>query len=136
MDGLMSGEVAERAGIGVEALRFYERKGLVPEPPRSANGYRRFPPETVRRLRFIQRAQSIGFSLAEIGELLDLRVEPETDCEEVQKRAATRLRQVEEKIRDLERVRATLGRLVDACVHRSPSSECPILEALEPAEAT
>jgi MerR family transcriptional regulator, copper efflux regulator len=132
MDGLKSGEVAERAGIGVEALRFYQRKGLVPEPPRSANGYRRFPPDTVRRLRFIQRAQAIGFSLAEIGELLELRVDAETDCDAVRQRAAGRLREVEEKIRDLERVRASLSSLVDACARRSASSECPILDALEP----
>ena len=135
MTSLTSGEVAKRAGIGVEALRFYQRKGLVPEPPRTANRYRRFPPETVRRLRFIQRAQAIGFSLAEIAELLELRVDPEADCEAVRERAAVRLREVEEKIHDLERVRSTLGQLVTACAHRTPSTECPILEALEPGES-
>lgn len=134
MEGLSSGQVAEHAGIGVEALRFYERKGLVPEPPRSRNGYRRFPPETVGRIRFIRRAQEVGFSLRETAELLALRVDPEVDCADVRRRALAKLREVEEKIRDLERVRVTLSDLADACVHRQASAECPILEALEPQE--
>lgn len=134
MNSLTSGEVAKRAGIGVEALRFYQRKGLVPEPPRTANRYRRFPLDTVRRLRFIQRAQAIGFTLDEIAELLELRVDPEADCDEVRERATARLREVEEKIHHLERVRSTLSELVTACTHRNPSTECPILGALEPEE--
>lgn len=132
MNELTSRQVAERAGIGVEALRFYQRKGLVPEPPRSRNGYRRFPPETVRRIRFIRRAQEIGFSLRETGELLTLRVDPDVDCADVRRRALAKLGEVEDKIRDLERVRATLSELAEACARRRASSDCPILEALEP----
>lgn len=131
MRALTSGQVAERAGIGVEALRFYERKGLIPEPPRADNGYRQFPPETVDRIRFIQRAQRIGFSLAEIAELLELRVDPEVDCETVRWRAIGKRKEVEEKIRDLQRIRHSLSALADACVRRDPSGDCPILQSLE-----
>lgn len=134
MKGLRSGKVAERSGIGVEALRFYERRGLVPAPPRAANGYREFPVETVARIRFIQRAQQIGFSLEEIGELLGLRVDAGGDCEDVRGRAEAKLAEVEGKIRDLERMRSTLGELVQRCLDRSPSGDCPILTALDPDE--
>lgn len=134
MEGMRSGEVAERAGIGLEALRFYERRGLVPEPPRAANGYREFPVETVARIRFIQRAQKIGFSLEEIGELLSLRVEAGVECEDVRRRAEAKLAEVETRIRDLERMRATLGELVERCLDRRSSGECPILAALDPDE--
>lgn len=134
MKGLRSGEVAERAGIGPEALRFYERRGLVPVPPRAANGYREFPVDTVTRIRFIQRAQRIGFSLEEIGELLGLRVDAGVDCEDVRGRAEAKLAEVEGKIRDLERIRSTLGELVHRCLDQSSSGDCPILAALEPDE--
>ncbi|HUF13914.1 MAG TPA: MerR family DNA-binding protein [Longimicrobiales bacterium] len=134
MKGLRSGEVAVRAGIGLEALRFYERRGLVPVPPRAGNGYREFPVETVARIRFIQRAQQLGFSLEEIGELLGLRVEADVDCEGVRVRAEAKLAEVEEKIRDLERIRSTLGELVQTCLDQGSSGDCPILAALEPAQ--
>lgn len=136
MRGLRSSEVAERSGIGLEALRFYERRGLVPEPPRAANGYREFPLETVARVRFIRRAQQIGFSLEEIAELLGLRVDAEVDCDDVRGRAEAKLAEVEAKLRDLERIRTTLEELVGKCLERSSSGECPILAALEPAEAS
>ena len=136
MRGLRSSEVAERSGIGLEALRFYERRGLVPEPPRAANGYREFPVETVARVRFIRRAQQIGFSLEEIAELLGLRVDADVDCEEVRGRAEAKLAEVEGKLRDLERIRTTLEELVGKCLDQSSSGECPILAALEPAEAS
>lgn len=136
MERLTTGQVAERAGIGVEALRFYERKGLVPEPPRTEGGYRQYAPETVARIRFIRRAQEIGFSLAEIAELLDLRVDPRTDCADVRDRALSKLAEVESKIRDLERMRATLSDLADSCIGSGTARECPILDALEPEERT
>jgi len=73
---LRIGEVAGRAGVNVQTLRFYERRGLLPEPPRRASGYREYAPESVRRVRFIKRAQELGFTLAEVEELLRLREDP------------------------------------------------------------
>jgi len=80
---LTIGQVAKEAGVGVETVRFYERKALIEQPPRPARGFRRYPPDVVRRIRFIQRAQGLGFTLREIGELLALRVEPATACGDV-----------------------------------------------------
>jgi MerR family mercuric resistance operon transcriptional regulator len=83
MRHLKTGELAKRAGVNVETLRFYERKGLLPEPQRRASGYRDYPEESVTRIRFIKRAQGLGFSLDEIHELLALRVKPKSPCAEV-----------------------------------------------------
>lgn len=70
------GQVAKAAGVGVETVRFYERVGLIPDPPRRPSGYREYPPDAVHRIEFIKRAKALGFTLAEIGELLSLRVHP------------------------------------------------------------
>ncbi|MBI4538969.1 MAG: MerR family transcriptional regulator [Gemmatimonadetes bacterium] len=131
MNALTSGEVARRAGIGVEALRFYEREGLIPAPPRGENGYRRFPVETVRRIHFIQRAQDLGFTLREIEEPLELRVKEPDRCAAVEARAATKLRDVRRRIQDLRRMESVLRRLVRACRTGSPTRDCPILATLE-----
>lgn len=80
MEGLTIGRLAREAGVNSETIRFYERRGLIPKPPRPATGYRRYPPETVRRVRFIRHAKELGFSLKEILELLSLRLDPETTC--------------------------------------------------------
>jgi MerR family copper efflux transcriptional regulator len=134
MNRLTRGRVAERAGVGVEALRFYERKGLIPQPPRSRSGYRLYPPETVNLLRFIRRAQELGFSLGEIAELLALQVDPDADCADVRRRALAKLEEVESKIRDLKRVRHVLVTLSKACTGHGPVDDCAVLEALTPAE--
>ena len=83
MQALTIGEVAKAADIGVETVRFYEREGLIAEPPRRQSGYRQYPPDTIRRLRFIRRAKDLGFTLKEIGELLDLHVDPTRSCADV-----------------------------------------------------
>lgn len=129
---LTIGQLAEAAGlgVGVETIRFYERQGLLAEPPRSASGYRQYSPTTVDRLRFIRRAQRLGFTLDEISELLDLRVEEEAACDSVERRARAKMEQVEAKIAELRRMRGALARLVEACRSREPTSECPILEEL------
>ncbi len=77
------GEVAKRSGLGLETIRFYERKGLIEEPPRTDSGYRQFPEDVVARIRFIRRAKELGFKLSEISELLSLRVDPDTTCADV-----------------------------------------------------
>ena len=83
MDQLTTSEVAKRGGVNLETIRYYERRGLLPKPPRTVSGYRIFAPEALRRLRFVKRAQAIGFSLQEIKTLLSLRAAPKGRCAEV-----------------------------------------------------
>lgn len=126
------GEIADKADVNPETLRYYERKDLIPTPPRSDGGFRLYDESYVDRLRFIQRAQDLGFTLAEIKDLLDLRVDDEATCRDVKAQAEDKLADVEEKIRDLKRIRNALSRLADACEGRGgPTSTCPILDAME-----
>ncbi len=128
---LTVGRLADAAGVGRETIRYYERVGLLDEPPRSRAGYRHYPAEAIDRLRFIRRAQELGFTLAEITELLDLRIDEVSACVTVEARARAKLATVEDKIGDLRRIGHSLERLVQKCVARQPTSECPILEELE-----
>lgn len=126
------GEVASEAGVGVETIRFYERKGLIDRPHRPAHGgFRSYGLATVSRIRFIRQAQDLGFSLSEIVELLSLRADPSTDCADVRERARTKREEMEAKIAKLGRMRDALGRLIDACPGRGALGDCSIVEALE-----
>lgn len=131
MKPLTIGQVARRGGVGVETVRFYERRGLLSEPPRRESGYRQYPEDVVARLRFIKRAKELGFSLKEIKELLALRVDPTTTCAEVRSKAAAKVADIEEKIQALQRIKKALLQLTAVCRGRGPTSECPILDALE-----
>jgi len=131
METLTIGKVARLAGVGVETIRFYEREGLIEEPPRRESGYRQYPEDTVHRLRFIRRAKELGFTLKEIKELLALRIEPETTCEDIRRRAEAKIGDIEEKIRTLNKMKGALKKLTLACKGRGPVSACPILEAME-----
>lgn len=131
MPSLTIGQVAKQAGVGIETVRFYERQGLLDEPPRRASGYRQYTPEAVTRLQFIKRAKELGFSLKEITELLSLRVDPETTCSEVKQQAEAKIADIEAKLRDLHRMQQALVHLVAACSGSGPTSQCPILDALE-----
>ncbi len=131
MDGLTIGRVAKRAGVGVETIRFYERQGLLEDPPRRASGYRQYPDEAVARIRFIRRAKDLGFSLREVQELLNLRVDEKTSPSEVRSRAEAKIGAIELKIADLERMKQALTELTACCSGRGPIGECPILEAME-----
>jgi MerR family mercuric resistance operon transcriptional regulator len=102
---LTVGALAGAAGVGRETVRFYERKGLIDEPPRTPAGYRRYPQDTVQRLRFIRRAQELGFTLGEIADLLALRVDEVSACGTVEVRAREKLKQVETKIADASTLR-------------------------------
>ncbi len=135
MRALTIGQVARQAGVGVETVRFYERQGLLDAPPRRASGYRQYAPEMVARLQFIRRAKELGFALKEIGELLSLRIAPDTTCGEVKARAEAKMADIDAKLRDLQRMKAALAQLVDACSGSGPTSQCPILDALESHEA-
>ena len=124
------GQLAQEADVNVETLRYYERKGILPEPSRSESGYRLYSREDVARIRFIKRAQELGFSLKEISELLTLRVDPDTTCGDVKERTEARIKDVEEKIRDLQKMKRALSQLAESCNGRGPTSECPILDAM------
>ena len=124
------GRVAAAAGVGVETVRFYEREGLIVPPPRSSSGYRDYPAETVPRIRFIQRAKELGFSLAEIGRLLALSGRAATDCDDVRTRAEAKIEDIDNRISALQAVRDALSRLASECVPGRPSGECPVLNAL------
>ncbi len=128
---LTIGQVAKRSGIGIETVRFYERKGLVEEPPRTDSGYRQYPEDVVARIRFIRRANELGFKLSEISELLSLRVDPDTTCADVRKQTEFKIADVEDKIRVLQGIKTALKKLAASCAGTGPTSECPILEALD-----
>lgn len=128
---LKTGELAREAGVNVETIRFYERKGLLPEPPRRSSGYREYPFGAVRRIRFIQRAKELGFTLREIKGLLELRVDPETTCDVVRERATEKIADVKHKIADLRKIEKALRKLTDSCSGSGPKDDCPILIHLE-----
>lgn len=125
------GEVASRARVNIQTVRYYERRGLLPMPRRSAAGYRQYPEDVVPRIRFIKRAQELGFTLEEIAELLALRVRHGEACHEVSDRVKAKVTLVRQKLRELEGLERVLEGLVEACERRAPTGECPILEALE-----
>lgn len=128
---LSTGELAERCDVNVQTLRYYERRGILPEPPRTESGYRRYPPSAAARVRFVKRAQRLGFSLARIEELLDLRVRPDPACDEARARAVALREEIDGKLAELERMRRTLDELIAACETGPEAGECPILETLE-----
>ncbi len=130
-NGRTIGRLARDAGIHVETVRYYEQRGLLKQPRRTG-GWRRYDDEALRVLRFVKRAQELGFSLDEIHELLSLRASKSTrTCARVRSAAETKLADVEDKIRDLEAIRATLRELANACPCDGPAEACPILGALE-----
>ncbi len=131
MTGLRSSEVAKLGGVNVESIRFYEKLGLLAKPPRTTAGYRVFSADAVRRVRFIKRAQELGFSLKEIKELLALRLDPDTTCADVRRRAEEKLADIEQKIADLRLMTKTLTRLAAACPGRGVTGDCPILDSLD-----
>jgi MerR family mercuric resistance operon transcriptional regulator len=131
MRGLRTGQVAKQAGVNVETLRYYERVGLIDTPPRTASGYRAYPEATVSRMRFIRRAQALGFSLQEIADLLSLRTRPTASSAEMKARAQAKITDIEDKIRTLTYIKETLAKITMACDGCAPLSACPILDALD-----
>ncbi len=133
---LTIGQVARQCGVGVETLRYYEREGLIAQPSRPELSFRKYSPDAVRKVRFIQRSKALGFSLREIKELLSLRVDASTSCAEVKKRAQEKIAEIEVKISTLSMMKQALARLAEACSGRGPTVECPILEALGEGDGT
>jgi MerR family transcriptional regulator, copper efflux regulator len=136
MNGLTIGELAEQANVHVETLRYYEGRGLIDRPARSASNYRLYPADAARRARFSKRAQALGFSLKDIKGLLSLRAVPETECGEVRRHAEAKIIDISEKIQALTAMKRVLSKLVTECSGERPLAECPILESLENKETT
>ena len=122
------GRFAEQSGVGVETIRFYERKGLIPQPHRPPSGYRRYDDQTGDRIRFIQQAQELGFTLGEIKQLLSLRVDPRTSCADVRAKAEEKIADIDGKLATLRRMRGALVQITKTCSGDGPTSDCPILD--------
>ena len=135
---LTIGQVARAAGVNVETVRYYQRVGLVTEPPKPASGFRIYSSETIDRINFIKRAQQLGFNLKEITELLDLgegRYLGEGRCADVRTRAEEKRAHIDSQIADLQRLRETLDSLIRACSTEHGAAQCPIVETLSGSDA-
>ncbi|TBR76553.1 MAG: Hg(II)-responsive transcriptional regulator [Burkholderiaceae bacterium] len=128
MSELTIGGLADEAGVNVETIRYYQRRGLMPEPDRPTYGYRRYGPDTVKRVRFIKRAQALGFTLEEIGGLLEL--DEAHACVETRELAAHKLQTIETKLADLAAMRKALMTLLRQCDAGAMKGNCPIIHAL------
>ena len=125
-------KLARASGVNRETIRFYEARGLLAAPPRSASGYRLYALSDARRVRFIRVAQALGFTLEEIGELLTLRGSPNGTCGIVQSKAMEKIAQIDRKIKALTDMKAVLVEVASECSGgSSPIEECPILSALD-----
>jgi Hg(II)-responsive transcriptional regulator len=131
MDRLGTGRLAKLAGVNRETIRYYERQGLLPRPPRTVSGYRRYPGEAVRVIKFIKRAQGLGFSLKEIRELLAMSIDRGATCGDVKNTAQRKFEEIEEKIKQLKSMRRVLKNILDACPGEGALSGCSILESLK-----
>ena len=127
------GDVAEAAGVGVETVRYYERRGLISQPARAMGGYRRYGGGHVHRIRFIKRAQDLGFTLEEIESLLKL--EDGTDRRSIRRIASARLEETRHRIADLQRIERALSHLLHECETHAKSPRCPIIAAITDAGA-
>jgi Hg(II)-responsive transcriptional regulator len=130
-DTLRTGQVAVLAGVNVQTLRYYERRGLLERPARRPSGYRDYSPDAVRAIRFIKRAQELGFPLTEIAELLRLRNDQIASCSEVRAAALAKIEDVDRKIESLRAMKRALGILASSCRTDGSARKCPILEALD-----
>lgn len=129
---LTIGKVAESADVTTDSLRFYEREGLIRPAKKTDSGYRLYTQEAIRRIAFIKHAQQCGFSLTEIRELLDLRGDDRSCCDDIYRVAVEKRLQLEHKIRALNAMAHALDGLIKACSHDEKSlEECPIVGALE-----
>lgn len=128
---MRTSQVAKEAGVNIQTLRYYERRGLLPAPDRRASGYREYDEATVQRVQFIKRAQELGFTLAETADLLTLRAQAKERRPETRTIAASKIAKIDGKVRQLMAVREVLTRLVEACQCGVDAIECPIIEALE-----
>ena len=127
---LKIGDVSRHAELSIDAVRFYEREGLLGRVRRSSAGQRQYDDETVRRLAFVRRATALGFSLAEVKSLLTLRVSARMPCDRVRKRALAKLTDIDHRIAELQQMRDALARLASGCANGAALGSCPFLDEL------
>lgn len=128
---MRSGQLALRAGVNVETLRYYERRGLLEAPARLPSGYRAYDDEAVRIIRFIKRAQELGFTLAEVETLLELAAGGPDTCDAAQSLAGNRIADLDRRIEMMRRMRDSLERLVATCQRPRRDRECPLIQSIE-----
>jgi MerR family transcriptional regulator, copper efflux regulator len=133
MNNYAIGQLASAAGVGIDTVRYYERSGLLQPAARSTSGYRKYSDIELNRLNFIRRAQHLGFSLSEIGELL--AISSRRDVAAMHKAASARLADIDKRIGELQRMRTALSNLISECPAEGPAANCPILRALMNKEA-
>lgn len=130
---MRTSEVAIRAGVNVQTLRYYERRGLLDPPPRSSSGYRAYSVDAIEVIRFVKRAQQLGFTLNEVEELLQLADGGPDNCDAAREVAQARVDDLAAKIADLRRMHDSLRQLVTTCGRPRGDRECPLLDAIRPA---
>ncbi|MDA0999033.1 MAG: MerR family transcriptional regulator [bacterium] len=130
MPPLTIGKLAKEADVSVETVRYYERRGLIARPHERSGAYRVYPPDAVTRIRGIKRAQSLGFTLEEIKELLGLQIDKKARCQDVLEQAERKISEIDGKLRTLRAVKRELEKLASACHAELPVYECPIMHAL------
>lgn len=127
MTAMKIGEVAKRSNIGIETIRYYEREGLLLEPERRPSGYRQYDESTVERLEYIRRAKELGFTLAEVRELLELSFVAHAGCDHIRQRAEEKVADIEGKIRSLQQMKRSLGKIVAQCRAKNLKDDCPLV---------
>lgn len=133
MEGLTISQLAKACAVNIETIRYYERRGLIPEPPRNQSGYRTFPEEMIKDIQFIKRTQNLGFTLDEIKKLLNASKDEEGQFHsgEIYEFAANKIKEIETKIHHLQQMKALLEDLAEKCPGSgAPTSECPIIQNL------
>lgn len=127
MKSMKIGEVAKLSGTGIETIRFYEREGLLLAPERRPSGYRLYDESTVVRLQYICRAKELGFTLAEIRDLLELSFAAHSCSDHIRKRVETKITDIENKIRCLQQMKESLGQIVTRCRGNNSAQDCPLV---------
>ena len=131
METFTIGKLSETTGISIDTIRYYEHIGLLKEAQRKDSGFRLFNKNDIKRLNFIRKAKGLGFSLKEIKELLILRVDKETTCDDVRESAQIKLKAIKKKIHELNQIKVALAKLINQCETAVPTNDCPIIEALD-----
>jgi Hg(II)-responsive transcriptional regulator len=124
------GELSKQSGAGIETIRFYERNGLLAKPDRSPSGYRHYDASVVARLQFIRRAKDLGFTLAEIKEILALWFDANTRCEHVRQRAEQKIADIEDKVRSLHKMKRSLKKVISECESQDSVDDCPLMKGI------
>ena len=134
MKAMKIGEVAKRTGVGIETIRFYEREKLLKEPERRPSGYRQYDESTIKRLEYISRAKELGFTLAEIRELLEMSFAAHAGCDHIRQRAEGKITDIEIKIRSLQKMRRSLHSIVNQCKTKDSPHDCPLVNGAHDAK--